>query len=251
MIDAIHPSVIPHNNKYWMAYTPYPCLNDLGQWDTSQENPCILTSNDGVNWKAPCDNPLVPTPKDGYHSDPFLFFDNGFKIFYNHYYLNERGTEFTGIKLLQSDDGAVWKKPEDILFVEGTIVSPCIVDKELWYVKVVIEKKGEYRKPIGIFNIVNRVDIDIEGFLLWHFEVRKYKEKYIMLVSAYPIGKTSLDCQLFYAESKDKESWVVNKKTLLDSYKASFVYDGNFRVWYSSLENNRWYIRDTIINGII
>lgn len=86
----IHPKVVdmqgrtpsgrwPDANgyRYWMAWTPYPIS---GSADT-KEQPCIVASNDGLNWVAPAPNPIVPAPPlvaqgKRYNSDTHLVLHN-------------------------------------------------------------------------------------------------------------------------------------------------------------------------------
>ena len=241
--DAIHPSVIFHDNKYWMAYTPYP------DWDTKQENPSILVSDNGKDWTEPCKNPIAPAPPDGGHNcDPFLFFENGlFHCVFCHYFVDFGGTEHTLIKQLTSSDGKQWGDGKILKETPGVLISPCIVDDKLWYIKVGVKQKGEMVTPYGLFRENKRIDFDIPHYYIWHFEIRKSLTKYWMLMSAYRKEKSALECRLFYAESTDGgDTWEMNNYLnpirLIKSYKSSAV--GN-RLWISVLINNQWCIDDT------
>jgi len=240
ILDAIHPSVIFHDNKYWMAYTPYP------DWDVSKENPSILTSDNGKDWTAPCNNPIVPAPNDGGHNcDPFLFFDKDkFKCVFCHYFVDKEGTENTIIKTIESPDGKDWGNVQNILEATGVYISPCVVDGELWYIKVGAHKKGEKVTPYGLFTLTREVDFFIPNYHIWHFEIRKF-DTYRMLISAYPVNSDPIHCKLFIAESDNAKGWEVNIDPIFKSYKATCTED---RIWYSFLDDkNRWCIDDAYL----
>ena len=69
--QVVHPDVVWNGNKLIMGITPYPFY-----WD-SLENPCLYTSNDGINFVdyQPKKNPLVPAPKIDHNCDPDVLFD--------------------------------------------------------------------------------------------------------------------------------------------------------------------------------
>ena len=238
IVDVIHPSVIFHNKKYWMAYTPFP------NQDTKKENPSILVSDNGIEWEEPCKNPLVSSPENGYNNDPFLIYDNGFRIYYRHYYLDNSGQEYGSLKLLTSPDGENWEEPKEIYLVKGVWVSPCILDNSLWFVRAQVLKKGQPQIPVGIFYIDNiiegekKVNIDIPFSYPWHFEIRKEKDLYRMALSMFHQN----EYHLFNATSPDKIKWNIEPLPLLKSYKASIIKEDKLKIWYSFLENNRWVI---------
>lgn len=219
-----------------MVYTPYP------NWDTAQENPSILKSNDGINWFEVCKNPIVEKPCTGHNNDPFLFFDNCFKCVYNHYYVDEQGTENTIIKSIESPDGIEWGNIKEIVHKPEIMVSPCVVDGELWHIKVKVAKKGEPKLPYGLYKGETPIKFDIPNRLPWHFEIRK-TDKYRMLFSAFkPFIEHPALSKLFYAESDNGINWSVNTTPFFDSYKASFIYDNQLRIWHSDLRDNVWHI---------
>lgn len=78
--QPIHPSVvyIPtklSGYKYWMAFTPYPTL------DNTKENPSIIASNDLYTWIVPngVTNPIFAAPVSGFYADTTLTWD-GIKL---------------------------------------------------------------------------------------------------------------------------------------------------------------------------
>src|SRR6266849_5673723 len=78
--ENVHPDVVymPQGfagYTYWMAFTPYPLMND------HLENPTIRASSDGIQWqKVPrTPDPLVPPPNNPemHNADPELVYHEG------------------------------------------------------------------------------------------------------------------------------------------------------------------------------
>lgn len=81
--QVVHPSVVDFRQessvtggrwrgwRYWMAMTPYPYSND------DFENPSILVSNDGYQWRVPAGviNPIYPPPDSAWSADTDLAYD--------------------------------------------------------------------------------------------------------------------------------------------------------------------------------
>ena len=110
-----HPSVLYFENgfngyKFWMAFTPYD--NE----DVELENPCIVVSNDGINWKIPdkIKNPLlkiikIRTPLS-YYNDPFLMYTDRLELWYRYTIEDKKVKNY--IYRICSNDGINWSKPE-------------------------------------------------------------------------------------------------------------------------------------------
>ena len=79
--QAVHPDIIDslqngnvfNGYRYWMLFTPYDYENAV-----LFENPCLICSNDGINWQNPAGvvNPLSPAPGGTYfQSDTDLIYN--------------------------------------------------------------------------------------------------------------------------------------------------------------------------------
>lgn len=101
---VVHPSVIYfpkgfNGYKFWLYYTPYP--------PESAENPCLVRSNDGINFTDEgVLNPLLTPSKSGfdenYLADPEVIFVDG-KFYMLYVGVNHAGISKVG--LAESSDG--------------------------------------------------------------------------------------------------------------------------------------------------
>jgi len=107
-VGAVHPDVIHfpdgHDGyRYWMYYTPYP--------PDSEENPCLVRSNDGINFMdAGVSNPLVSRGEAVHLADPDIIkIGDTWYMYYTRRY-DEEGVIHYVIDLAMSSDGKRWMK---------------------------------------------------------------------------------------------------------------------------------------------
>ncbi len=130
-----HPSVICFDEKwngyrYWMVYTPYPYENG------EEENPCVVGSNDMVNWENPKGivNPIATNEETGCSElkDGHLVY-NAQKNLLEVWYLGRLSEDFggDGDTLIMfrkiSSDGINWSEYE---IVNNNF--PCISQSVIW-----------------------------------------------------------------------------------------------------------------------
>lgn len=129
----VHPSLIYfyktwNGYKYWLAITPYRKENER------LENPCVMCSNDLVNWNKPKrgTNPLVSTEdvKMYHYSDPQVLFNNNkLEIWYRKRTRGILGDSEVILRKL-SCDGVNWSKEEVLNSSQGTFnqfMSPVVI----------------------------------------------------------------------------------------------------------------------------
>lgn len=123
-----HPSVVYapegwNGYRYWMAFTPFPTA--------VREDPCIVASNDGVNWEEPpgivnpvCPNSTALAMGYDYWADTDLVLVGGVMV------LIFKGTD-TGVSnhyvRMTSTDGVSWSAP--VVCVTDAGVSPAIFEE--------------------------------------------------------------------------------------------------------------------------
>jgi len=102
--DADHvdyPSVIFHNNKYWMWYTG---------WSSGVRQIGLATSTDGVNWTKHSGNPVLTVgPTSAWDAQgaavPCVIYDGKFKMWYH-----GKGLYPQAVGYAESIDGINWQK---------------------------------------------------------------------------------------------------------------------------------------------
>ena len=100
--------------KHWGAFTPFYKIE--GHTNDYTENPCIMASNDGVNWTVPdgVTNPLFGPPTEGYYADTSLVWDGAkLYLFWQHYGTGASGTISETFRS-ESTDGIHWSSPIQI-----------------------------------------------------------------------------------------------------------------------------------------
>lgn len=278
--EVTHPDIIkfgsPWNGYlYWMAVTP----NQTG--NSQFENPCIVASNDGLNWVVPegINNPLTGIEEEPlpYHNcDVDLIYDDASDSLFVYYVRSKDdkpyGTsgftpsEIKLIRVSKSMDGFNITAPETVVVSEMRydVLSPSIVKKSNneWYMWCVDTR------DTGYCNQTNHVDYrtstdginwsepqSLEGTFVqrgyqpWHIDVEYIAEKneYHAVFPAYQDGGTSAYTELFFAKSTDGIIWTNYEKPLLTvksgSWDRDFIYRASFIV-----ENNImkvWYSAGT------
>lgn len=112
--QPVHPSILYFRNKwngysYWIAFTPYPDA------DSSFENPCVVASNDMVDFVSPTSNPLVESPSgSAYNSDTHIVMSpDGLTMYL---LFRERGiAKKNNLKIMSTTDGVSWTDPITVL----------------------------------------------------------------------------------------------------------------------------------------
>ena len=249
--QAIHPDIVYvplgwNGYEYWMAITPYPYGN------SDYENPSIIASHDGINWEVPSgvSNPLVPKPPGGYNNDnDVLMVNNELILFYN-----ETIEGNTNIKRISSSNGLTWSTPLTVFSYSGELLSPTIVyengNYNMWYVVGGCGEDSSYlylkTSSDGIsWSNAQTLNIHQSNRVIWHIDVQKVGQKYIMILISYPIGASCRNTNLYYAESLDKLNWSVSSVPILSPsagwdnatiYRSTFLAtDDFFRIWYSGI----------------
>lgn len=272
--QCVHPSVKFFTEKwkgyhYWMAFTPYFDTND------DYENPSIIVSNDGINWKVPegLNNPIVSPPEDNSHySDPYLFFEND--TLYLIYRLSDT-TSVERILMRSSSDGVNWSDAVKLLDVPFTIernLSPCLLkidDKYVLYTVDVKQSPNVFKMRTasvlnGTWDTVENLNLFVSEKDMWHFEIIKYHNAFIMIMQTCILDSGSgKKGQLYLGVSKDGITWELSQNSIIESmddivwdrniYKSSIQprmdMDGlSFDIWYSANNANySWFIGKSII----
>jgi hypothetical protein len=209
-----HPSVVYaadgwNGYRYWMAFTPFP--------DDGRENPSIVASHDGVQWREPdgTRNPVVPLEEVRragylYDSDPELVLTReGWMLLYYRPFLGE-GNE--AIYCKQSGDGIDWSDGRRVLSNPGIrypagLISPAVeVDPDgglvMWTVnglrlgRRVIERRTS---PDGFRWSVPERCVIPHHVDPWHIDVAAAAGRYHMLVTD--------GTRLFQWQSEDGRAW--------------------------------------------
>lgn len=235
-----HPSVLYFDNgfngyKFWMAFTPYD--ND----SVELENPCIVVSNDGINWKEPSKikNPLLKIIKMQkplrYYNDPFLIYTDKLELWYRYTVENEKCNNY--IYRITSNDGINWSKPELI-----------IDDNRFYYMSLsIVKKDNQYfmyyfdidynlymRSSKDLVNWEKEEKITVEDFKgkFWHGEVRLINNHYELLFmdKNYKLYFAFSNDGKIFKYLKNLELCYIPKEYFykdLHLYKSSYIYINN------------------------
>lgn len=266
--------------RFVMVITGFPHSHDFF------ENPELLVSHDGANWKIPGGghSPVVPPPMDwlGYHSDPFLFYENGLLSLIYRRVLNEKNTVVL-LNLIQSEDGVTWTAPQVLLRKDGenALLSPSVIKNgegyAMWYVNGTADgdymvchaesldlKQWDAGKPVKIEGLGDQEEP-------WHLEVVKLESNrnhLAMLLTTFFRQKPQVK-QLVLAESDDHGfTWRTTKARLFPEdlageseslYKSSILVrdDGGPYLYLSlKMQDGCWwtcmgnFTRETILGDI-
>ncbi|MDO5018355.1 MAG: hypothetical protein Q4E02_03555 [Lagierella massiliensis] len=256
--QAIHPSIfydpdMKYGYRYILAFTPYSFLND------QTENPSIVVSNDGINFKILEDvpSPLVKPEKNCHLSDVCIFEkDSTLEIWYRE---SNKKTRLSRLLRITTNDLISYTKPQVILDY-GTsgygLGSPSVLYEDGVY-------KIYYRKnmDIGSDSYVYRASLDLKSFTNpiplkfdkgewtnyhpWHLEIKKVNNIYYCLTMNCPDGKMDTS-SLFLLESYDGINFKNPIKILEPSekghdnwliYKSTFmVKDDTVWLYYSAID---------------
>jgi hypothetical protein len=241
-----HPCVLYREEgwngyEYLMAMTPYPNYNNR------VENPSMRYSNDGIRWVQiqGQPDPIVPEPKIGFHSDPNIeLIDTTLYLFYR---WSEQSPENEHVyyRYTTTTDGVHWTTPvqtdlpptrSNSFIYNGTgweswghtITGETTVFEHFISADAITWKKS------GV------VSLDTSTFTPWHSEVKKYDNKYMLLMSEVTRNN------LWLYTSEDGLTWTLenNNIPILQQrqgmwdeqiYKSSFVEINNtYQVWYAA-----------------
>ena len=135
--SIVHPSALFFKNgfagyKYWLTYTPLP--QGVGD-PVEYENPCVIVSNDKVNWIELITNPIAIYSVDrGWLSDSFLYYESGTIYLIYRAYINNGDNLY--VKTTQN--GLSWS--DELLLKAGggsgaghKLMSPSIVKQDNKY----------------------------------------------------------------------------------------------------------------------
>lgn len=272
--QAMHPKVLYFPNRwngwsYWMAFTPYK------NTDARYENPSIVVSQDGLNWRVPPNliNPVIPAPSDvsfgGHNSDPDLVM-NGNKMElwyrYNPGTSEERPSNKVNIIYREtSTDGVNWSKPEVIFNstidgMKSLFLSPAVLLEngvyKLWFANGDSSIYYTESRDCNHWSIPLKINTLARGFSPWHLDVIHTNAGYEMVFCAYANGQIKKDNQsLFYSNSSDGTNWISAKQIVapyigtnrLDNkqiYRSSLIKVNNlYRLYYSAMNDRfKWHI---------
>jgi len=229
--EIVHPDIWVFDEPWngylrWMVHTPYPdSLSDY-------ENPCIVASNDGINWEAPSGltNPVIekPSPVGSFNYDPDIHYDESAGVLRFVWGTFGETSDTARHYFSESSDGVNWTAREEILSVtrsvEG-ILSPTIIhDGSQWvmwtvdtdiahtYQNLHKRVKTNWSDPWGSFTVCTMTGMGgAPPDSIWHMKVRLVDGKYRMLFCADTAGGGPLT----WAESDDGDTWdMTNKITL-------------------------------------
>jgi len=239
--ELVHPTLLYFPNgwngyKYWMCATPYPSAQ------SAYENPSMYVSNDCITWivLSGVTNPIEAKPAgSAYNSDPTLFMmPDGITMCLVIKVSGEEESERFYLKT--TTNGINWTTRQLIF---GTLasaeqnVSPSFWwDGSQWYMfsinilpatnvlqyRTCATLDGTWSEAI-VCNIANVPT----GKEPWHFEIRKYKNVYIMLINYMTTGGSSNGI-LRFAWSPDGVNWASSSQTVAYAnttslYKSSFI----------------------------
>jgi hypothetical protein len=243
--QATHPSIAQfdekwHGYKYWMAFTPYPYEND------QTENPCIVASNDGINWQVPAgvSNPLVPTPKKGlhsYNSDGHLFYNpstSRLELWYREFVKISKDASQETLYRITSSDGKDWTDPEAMTVSSGDklqLISPSIIFEDgiykMWVMRdwYVLYSESTDGKNWGPFN---KITANGEAVHSWHPDVMKVDGVYYML-NLNRKNRADIGGELRYSTSTDGIHFTAEKHLLSNTGNKADL-DGS-RIYRSSM----------------
>ncbi|WP_444685492.1 hypothetical protein [Alkalicoccus luteus] len=239
----VHPSVL-HVPEKWNGYAYWMGINAYPQTDGSYENPYFFFSQDGVAWHSPAGmkQPLYEVLDHTVHNSDaeLILVPDRSKM----YYLNRAVLEGGGsrLELSESTDGISWTGPTTVFpgpFPD--LLSPTVCEHEGFYylfAPAVRWNEGEERafQKLNVWRScqlasgwehVNSIATGPLGNI-WHAEVRKTKDRFIVLALCGDLQGGTLQFGTFlnpYSTHMNRETYMVDRS--LFNYKSSFVVNGN------------------------
>ncbi len=246
----VHPSLIYFDKtwngyKYWLAITPYRKGNER------LENPCVMCSNDLVNWNKPKGgtNPLVSTEdvKMYHYSDPQILFNNNkLEIWYRKRTRGILGDSEVILRKL-SCDGMNWSKEEVLYSSQGTFnqfMSPVVIIENDKYCIWVVDWKNKKIKYYVSKNgtewcfIRDIIISPIEGRYVWHMDIKKTRNGFEMYFSA-ALGEYD-NQKIAYCYSEDNVTWSKPVIVMEKGKEGAFDEDFLYRPTFIDIDNNRY-----------
>jgi hypothetical protein len=268
--QAVHPGVYDagsgstwNSKRYWMAMTPYPAGDD------SLENPSILCSDDNATWTVPVGltNPIEAAPGSGHNADPFLILGQDNKL-YCFFMFGDTGVSKVYVK--SSSDGVTWSAKAELLSGAATaLASPSVIWDGSQYVMYYIDASASpyhlYKRtcatPDGTWSTAISCGMTAPtGKDIWHLCMVYDSGQYFAFVVVCTAGTTGTATLIYFATSKDGQSFVMSKNYLLThgaaaAWDETAVYQGSaiksatgFEFWYSAYNSAAaWHIGYTTV----
>jgi predicted GH43/DUF377 family glycosyl hydrolase len=252
---VVHPDILHFTNgldgfKFWLYYTPYP--------PESLENPCLVRSNNGVDFTdSGVSNPLIKKGAkgewdDGHLADVAVLRVN--RTWYLYYVGSDESKSYQKIGLATSTDGKTFtKNPKNpvmwadtsLCFEEGDfLVSPTVThigDKYfMWYFSQGNDSKWRmcFAESSDGERWTKQENNPVLGPTskpywwdkerIWHGDVVHYSDEYWLLYSGYD-GHVF---RLGFARSKDGVNWekydgnpIMN--TIQGTWEGAFIYSAS------------------------
>ena len=232
--------------RYWAGITPYPNSN------RAYENPSMFTSDDGAAWSVPAGlrNPVMRTRR-GHLSDPDVVHNPRTKELWLYYReaVFKRGRHAgDNFFLTRSADGVRWSAPS-LLATHSRryVVSPTVAigpdgKWRMWAVDAGVvgcsaraSRVVARRSPDGVrWSAAHSVRLGQPGYVAWHLDVQYIASRgeYWALIAAYAQGSGCGATDLFFATSRDGDSWTTYAAPVLGH---GAVWEFSANVYRSSL----------------
>ena len=249
-----HPSVIYQYGEYVLAASPFPFSDAL------KENPCIYTSDDGIDFLIKGNQPLALPTAESYLSDPEILFKDGrYLLYYRESLYKEK---ITKIYKRCSKDLTDWTKPETIFETTESFLSPSVLSHNgTDYVYAVnicqegsklcryTEKDGKIRSDYEVLTVEGLP----EGKILWHIDIEIIDGKFIA-VFTLSTDKNGKNSKIYFATgNNDGSKWEIVKKIDLcqkeekyfkSIYKASILdIEKTIKIFVAAMnKKNAWHI---------
>ena len=245
-----HPCVL-YREDGWNGYTYIMAMTPLAYWDAAFENPSMRYSNDGIIWvQIPGQpDPILPQPRPGFYSDVSIeLVDNTLYLFYR-WAETMPENSLVYYRYTTTTDGVDWTTPVQTN-LPPTRSNSFIYNGTGW------ESWGHtITGSTTVFEHFTSADaitwdksglisLDTSTFTPWHSEVKKYDNKYMLLMSDSDVARDlrffTSDDGLAWNFENDNLPVLYGRPGMWDSglYKTSFVeMDNTYKVWYAAFND--------------
>lgn len=200
-----HPAICYTGDKgwnhyrFWMAFTPYPLRSEI--YRDRFECPCVVTSNDGVNWTYPYDMHYIDDLTDkqiqemDYFSDPELVVKDNVLFLYYRLSTGGSGLSNKSVEVFRkfTTDGKCWSEREKIQFEMDSenhdVISPAIIYKDdlyyMWFVSGIKWHRKVYRmiSNDGIhWRNICECQLNNYSFDPWHIDCKYINNQYVLTI---------------------------------------------------------------------